>query len=226
MAILASKLSGRVIANLEIDSADLTRYQVYESISLAQKELANILPTEFIQSLLLKAPADLTINQPYVDTPAEYLRFVALFLDYTAQITDTNPGVKARRYSKSDNFLAFSKSGTTTFPMYDLEGDFSTNDRILISPTPTATVTGGAEIWYIKVPDDVNATVDAEIHERFEDLIVSRATALSAMIEDYRPDMASQFQNFYLSSLSSYIPKDQLELIARTQAQRQSARNR
>ncbi len=200
MAIGRVKLSDAVIANLEIDgaTADLARYQVYENLSKAQLSILNSAKVEFLHKAITKAEIAWAANTAlyllpngslYSSAPL-FLRFIRLHVDYVNAVSASNQGRIATEYKTAKRIIPFDSIGSTRFPYFNLEFD---GLNFYINPTPTDLLASGGWLIYIQRIPDIDSSTDSELDERFENLLVYEATSLSALVDNYRPEISKEF---------------------------------
>lgn len=202
MAISEADLKAEIIANLEIASTDYTRYKVYESINSAVLELLNILPVKYLSDMIKTATAaNLVANTANYALAADFLRFVSARISYTAAISSTNMGRRLHEYDSEKQSLPIEDIASRDYPFISFEHDGYAE----VSPVPTANQSSGLQIKYIYLPADVASGVDSDLDARFKNLVIYKATQLSAMIDNYRPDLAAKFGAMYDEELKRFI---------------------
>jgi len=208
MPISGSGLGSRVVAALEIDTGDTTRYQVYESLSSAQRYLLNALPAELLFDLIKEDLDDLVSGDANYDYPTDMMRVVSLHLDYDAEIDADNEGVLATIYDPKRFVASMQNLATKSYPYVKIKETGGPGGGYRIAPIPTAAQTDGRRLLYIQKPADITSGVDAEIDARFEDLLVWYAIGISANVDNYRPEMAKQHMDIFKNELKTYLPND------------------
>ena len=208
MSISAAELSAEVLANLELDAsvtADVARFKVYENLSAAQLHLLNILPIQFLRDGIKEGLFNLESGEAEYQWPIDFIRFIELYLDYDGAITRANPGVKATVYDH-DIFIQPIKSiGTVSFPFIDLE----IQDGYVIAPAPTAVQADGGMVLYIYKPPNIAVGQDSALNPNLKNLLIYHASAASALIDQYRPDLNKLFMDMYAAELSAFLPKEE-----------------
>lgn len=198
-------LTGLVVANLEIDSSDLTRFKVLESLNSAQLTLLNILPSEHLINAVATARLNLVENQVAYQWPNDLVRIITVWVDFENPISNTNRGREATKWEQERHFSTMDTIATSRFPFYDphIEGGFE------IRPAPSSSVTNGGRLRYIwRVPDI--ATDQASLLEpKLQNLLVFRATSLSALVEGYNQKLSGDYNRLYTEELQRFIPKEE-----------------
>lgn len=201
--ISESTLTNNVIKNLEIDASDFQRFKVYENLNLAQIEIINSLPVAFFANINKTSEIDLTENVAKYDWPDDFVRYIAIWVSYENEITDVNEGNRASEFDREKFTLNFQRAGTKGYPFIDLDAE----GGFYISPAPENNQGNGIRIRYIKKPQDIASGVNSELDSRFQALLEYKATALSAMVENRRPDLHDRFDAHYKSALKVFLPK-------------------
>lgn len=198
-----TELTEEVIGNLEIDSNDMDRYKVVEKLNTAQLELLNSLPTKFISNIVRTTWLDLAANVVAYQWPNNFLRFIQLWLDFTSAITTDNRGREATDF-KAGNFLRpMMDLATQRFPFIDIEieGGYE------IRPKPTADLVHGGRMKYVYRPQPISTNQPSLLNYNLKNLLVYRGTELSALVDNYRPDLADRFKELRKEELTNFMPK-------------------
>lgn len=217
MAILASELVSAVIGKLELDAAgaaDIARFQIYESLSEAQLHLMNILPIKYLSEGIKTTLFNLITNEaeyqwPTLDFP--FLRYVSLWVDFANAIVMTggtvNPGKRVVEYDADVHHLPINQVATTNYPFVDLNVEVG----YMIYPVPSVGVTDGGRLRYIYKPKDISASQDSLLNPGLKNLLIFKATPLSALVDQYRPDLAKVYEGFYDKELAQFLPKEEID---------------
>lgn len=198
-------LTGEVIANLEIDSSDLDRFKVLDSLNSAQLTILNVMPAEHLVNAITTATFNLVANQAAYQWPSDFLRVVSMWLDFSASIDVDNRGVEAVKWNQERFWQTIDTIATSRFPFYDnhVEGGFE------IRPKPSANVTDGGRLRYVWRLPEISASQDSLLDDKFKNLLVFRATSLSALVEAYNRELAGDYAKLYQEELSRFMPKEE-----------------
>ena len=198
-----TELTEEVIGNLEIDSNDMDRYKVVENLNAAQLELLNTLPTKFISNIVKTTAVDLSINVVSYQWPNDFLRYLQLWLDFTAAITVDNRGREATTFIAGNYLRPMMDIASTQFPFIDveIEGGYE------IRPKPSATMVHGGRMRYVYRPQAIATNQPSLLNYNLRNLLVYKGTQLSALIDEYRPDLSDRFGGFFDKELMKFMPK-------------------
>jgi len=210
MPILETELTGEVIGNLEIETADLTRFKIYEHLNQAQDWLVGILPFKELIDVVVDLLIDSASGQANYKWPdgtlysasAEFARFYEMYIS-TASITRALPGNKAFIYDREIHTLPITEYGTVDIPFVDPDGD----SEFIIHPIPAGVITDFLRLLYVPKLTRIAATVNCTLSFRLKNLIIYRATRLSALIEEYRPEQAKEYMTLETNELAKFRPK-------------------
>lgn len=198
-----TELTEAVIGNLEIDSNDMDRYKVVENLNAAQLELLNTLPTEFISNIVKTTFVNLIQNVVAYQWPNDFLRFIQLWIDFTAAITTDNRGREATLFKAGNYLRPMMDVASTRFPFIDIEieGGYE------IRPKPSAALAHGGSMRYVYRPQPIATNQPSLLNYNLKNLLVYRGTELSALIDNYRPDLADRFNKLRSEELNNFMPK-------------------
>ena len=220
MAISRTELSSAVIGKLELNASDaalLSKFQVYENLSEAQLELMNILPIQYLSEGIKTVLFGVELNEseyqwPTVDFP--FLRYVSLWVDYDNSIVmggvapaSINPGRRVIEYDASIHHASPNSIATQNYPFIDL----SVEVGFMLYPVPDINVTDGFRLRYVYKPTDISATQDSLLNPGLKNLVIFKATALSALVDQYRPDLALKYEAMYDKQLARLLPKEEIK---------------
>ena len=207
MSIPYSELTSEVVANLEIDSSDLSRYQVVEKLNIAQLEIINTLPFKWIANIIKTTKFNLldpaNPNNHLIQYPNDFLRFVEAWVDFVNPITRDNRGTPLYEWISDNHHLTIDQVATTLYPMIDTEreGGFE------IRPAPTAAVADGGVLRHVWRPPKIAITQPSLLNYNLKPLLVHRGTELSALVDNYRPDLSSAHKKLFEENLNNLMPK-------------------
>lgn len=207
MSIPYSELTEEVVANLEIDSSDLDRYQVVEKLNLAQWELINMLPFKWIANIIkttkfnLLAPSN--PNNHLYQYPNDFVRYVEAWVDFSNSITRDNRGTPLYEWVADNHHLTIDQVATTKYPFIDIEreGGFE------IRPAPTAAVTDGGAIRYVWRIPAIDTLQPSLLNYNLKPLLIHRATELCALVDNYRPELSAAQKTLFQETLQGFMPK-------------------
>lgn len=203
--ITYAELTSEVLANLEIGTSDLTRFKVLEHLNSAQLSLLNSLPIPLLNDVVKTSLFNLTNGVSAYQWPPDLIRFSQMWLNFSAGITLTAPGAEVSLWTP-DTFIAPIKDvATTSYPYVDIDIE----QGFAIYPTPTASVTEGGRIRYVYKIPDIATSQPSLLNANLKNLLVFRATAMSAMIENYNHELASKYDEYYREELATLLPKSE-----------------
>lgn len=200
--ITYTELTNETIAFLEINSTDLSKFSVVENLNFSQRELINALPVSSFNNMLKRSVFNLAANVSSYQFPGDFARFKQLKIDYSAAITASNKGKEASVFNSEKGILDVQELGTKNFPFVDL----TVEKGFEISPIPTVAVTDGGWLNYVYIPPDISTTQDSMFDKRLKNLLIYKAVSLSALIDNYRPDLHERFKGLYIDAISSLLP--------------------
>lgn len=210
MPIPETELTAEVLGNLELDAVDLARFKVYEHLNQAQDWLAGILPfkelIDVVQDILIDSVSG-QANYTWPDgtlysTAPEFARFYEMYISISS-ITRALPGNKAFIYDREIHALPITNYGTVDIPFIDPDGD----SEFIVHPAPTAVVTDFLRLLYVPKLIRIAAGTDCTLNYRLKNLIIYRATRLSCLIEEYRPEQSKEYMTLETNELAKFRPK-------------------
>ena len=210
MSIPETELTDEVLGNLEIDATDQDRFKVYEHLNQAQDWLAGILPFKELIDVVVDLLITSVANQAnytwpdgtlYSSSP-EFQRFYEMYIS-TATITRALPGNKAYVYDREIHALPINSYGTTDLPFVDPDGD----SEFIVFPAPTGIVTNFLRLLYVPKLTRIASGTNCTLNYRLKSLIIYRATQLSCLIEEYRPEQAKEYVDLETRELAKFRPK-------------------
>lgn len=198
-----TELTNAVIGNLEIDSNDMDRYKVVENLNTAQLELLNTLPTKYVSNIVRTTWVDLSQNVVAYQWPNNFLRYLQLWLDFSAAITVDNRGREATTFEADKYLRPISDIATARFPFIDIEieGGYE------IRPKPSADLAHGGRMRYVYKPQPISTNQPSLLNYNLKNLLVYKGTQISALIDNYRPDLAGAFEKLFDKELAKFMPK-------------------
>jgi len=205
--ITSAELLADVCGFLQIRTEDRDRFQVYQSLTLAQIHLLNILEPRFLTACIETQTANLTANTASYTWDEEWhvARALGLWVNYAAAITDQSPGVEAAMVNDTAIFQRcnLDRLPTMEHPQYTLgiAGGFE------LRPIPTQNVTNGYRVRFVASPRPVTQSENAAVDYGLKPLLVYYATALSATVENYSPQIHQSMMALYAEELKQFLPK-------------------
>jgi len=198
-------LTNAVIENLEIDSADLTRFKVLSSLNSAQLTLLQVLPVEHLTNAIATSKFNLVSGQVAYQWPCDFVRVVSIWVDFANPITIANTGTQATLWEEELFWETIDTIAHTYFPFYDphLEGGFE------IRPTPSINVSNGGRIRYVWKITDISVSQKSLLAPKLQNLLIFRATHLSALVEAYNIELAERYKRLYDEELAKFLPKEE-----------------
>ena len=203
--ITYTELVKGVAANLQIDATgdDITRLQVAENLNRAQLTLLTVLPVFWLDNAVKTARSKLISGRSDYRFPSDFLRFVGLWLDYEQPVTDGNPGRKAAVFDDGMGFYVNpARVATKRFPYVDLnvEGGYR------IYPVPDRDVRDGIRLRYVWRLPDISENQPCLLEDKLKNLLVFRASALCAAVDNYSPELADRYGGLFREELRAFLP--------------------
>lgn len=204
--ITGATLKAAVLARLELnnDSTTITRFLIYENINAAVRFILWTFPLQLIDNAIKTAKGNLVSGTSAYQWPSDFVRIIKLWVDFTNQITQTNPGYEA--LESPDNILyanSLDQRPDSYHPRYDIvEGGFD------LRPVPSGNLSNGFRLRYVYLLPTVSDSQQCLLRADLENAIVYRASALSALIDGYRPDLATQFDQMFWQEAQAFGVKN------------------
>lgn len=207
MSISGSDLANEVTGRLKLSSNETTRFKVYDSLNEAQRHLLNALDHRFLTEAIKTVLGDLSANTVLYQYPADFIRLVKLWLNYTTEIAagdPTNAGKPARLVA--DDMIAAANrnlTATTGYPTVSLgvEGGFE------IRPSPSASVTNGYRLRYVYTLQEISASAPCLMRDNKRNLLVFYACYLSAMVDGYSEALSKHYKAAFDDAVALFLPK-------------------
>ena len=207
MSIPYSELTSEVVANLEIDSSDLSRYQVVEKLNIAQLEIINTLPSKWIANIITTRRFNLldpsNPNNHLYQYPGDFLRYVEAWIDFVNPITRDNRGSPLFEWIADNHHQTIDQVATTLYPIIDIEREGGYEIR----PAPTVAVEGGGVLRYVWRVPAIDTDQPSLLNYNLKPLLLHRGTELSALVDNYRPDLSSAHKKLFEENLAKFMPK-------------------
>lgn len=207
-----SSLSSEVCGYLQIDTSDIAKFQVQNTLNRSQTFLLNILPQKYLTEFIKTVKGDLDDDQPLYQLPADFIRLLvheddgmcSLWIDYDGYITQSNEGYQCRLVDEQSLLINnINNPYSQTRPKVSLgtEGGFE------IRPIPTVAVTHGWRMRYIYKLPNISSGQNCMLRVNLRNLLVFKATSLSAAVEGSHLELTKEFENHFEKELQLFIPK-------------------
>lgn len=202
-----SDLVTQVVNNLEIGNTDtdIERFNIVANLNAVQLQLLNILPTHFISVAVRTVKFNMTADKPDYQWPNEFVRYVKMWVDYANPITYTNPGREVTVWNPEKHHLPITDIASENFPFIDLDIERG----FYLAPIPNTSVTNGIRLRYVQELPAISDTQPSLLDARFKNLLVFGASSLSALVDNYRPELAKNFQDLFQRELGPFMPKEE-----------------
>lgn len=204
MPIAYADLLAEVQGNLEIGSNDTTRFQIQEKLNAAQLDILNVLPAHYLENAIKTAKAALVNGQAAYQLPNDVVRLIQVWIDFDNAITDSNPGNLAYEHRSSLYGVTMGDMASQSYPRFEF-----IENGVEIRPVPDAAVSNGMRLRYIYKLPDMSATQDCLLSVRFRNLLIYRATALAARVENYNHQLGNEYEEYYRDELAKFMPKQE-----------------
>ena len=200
--ITGATLKAAVLARLELnnDATTITRFLIYENINAAVRFILWTFPLPMIDNAIKTVKGNLVAATSAYQWPSDYVRMIKLWVDFTNQITQTNPGYEA--VLSLDNALfvnSLDQRPDPHHPRFDIvEGGFD------VRPVPAGSLSNGFRLRYVYLLPTVSDSQQCLLRADLENAVVLRAVAFSAMIDGYRPDLADKFDKMFWQEAQAF----------------------
>jgi len=189
-------LKNAVLANLSLndtDNAAVVRFQVYENLTLAQRQISLTFPVRVVDDAVKSFRFNVVSGQSSYQWQDDHLRLLNLYVDWENTITDANPGVEVRE-AEGANLSPFSLDARPSklFPRYKL-----VKNGFEIKPVPSASVDKGFRVKYVQNLQSLDKDTDCLLKDSLENAMIAYATYLCALIDNYSESIAiSNYKRF------------------------------
>ena len=202
-------LVNEVAGILEINQSDYTKFKVLTNANTAQTELVGILPVKYLRDINTKTRLNLKADTAIYQWPDDYLRFLNAWVNYSAEISESERGIPVFEYKPDYHYQSIKDIATANYPFIDpnLEGGYE------VRPAPSADQDLGLLLEYVYEPPDMSIEAvaandqDSMLHSSLRPLLLYRTVVLSALVEDYRPELSKEYEEKYDKLLSRLLPK-------------------
>jgi len=205
MSISHADLLAEVMGNLQLDATvDNTRFNFDDNVNAAQRKLLNMLDQKYLTEAIKTDRGDLSINVPFYQHPAGFYRFLKLWIDYGAEITDLNVGKRANLVGDVDiDINNINRPYSITYPQVSLgvEGGFE------IRPIPLANQTKGWRMRYVYALAKISSTQVCLLRANLRNLLVIDTTKRCALVDDFNPELAARYEDIFKEEVTTFLPK-------------------
>lgn len=200
-----SELVTPVVNNLEIgnNATDIERFNIVSNLNAIQLQLLNTLDAKYLVSAVRTVRFAVTSGVSEYQWPESFIRFRQLRIDYENPISESNEGIEAIIYDPSKHHLPINSLASKRYPMIDLDIE----QGFKIAPTPTASVSNGFQLKYIYKLPEISPSQNSLLTANCKNLLIFGATMLSALVDNYRPDLSKFYAQLYQDELKRFLPK-------------------
>ncbi|MBC8458847.1 MAG: hypothetical protein H8D67_12710 [Deltaproteobacteria bacterium] len=181
--ITGTILKAAVIGNLELnnDSTTETRFRVYANINAALRTVLRTFPLSQIDNAIKTATFNLLQDISAYQWPADFVRFVRMWVDYSTAMSQTNHGNEATPAWESQFYgNSLDQRPLATAPRVDIvEGGFD------IRPVPASALANGGRLKYVYLQPDISDSQNCLLREDLYNAIVFEGTSLCMKIDGY-----------------------------------------
>lgn len=205
MSIPYSELLAETLGLLEIDSDDADRFKIDENLRQSQRRLLNTLDRRWLVNAIKTSKFNITSGTRDYQYPSDYWRFVELWVNFTTEITISNPGNKCTVFETTGRHVKNIEAiASVTYPFVDID----TEGGLAIYPVPTASVTNGARIRYVYDMPAPTSSQDCLLEPNLKNLLVYNTVRLSALIEEHNVKLADEMLKLYTEEVQAFLPKE------------------
>lgn len=205
MSIPYSELLAETLGLLEIDSDDADRFKIDENLRQSQRRLLNTLDRRWLVNAIKTSKFNITSGTRDYQYPSDYWRFVELWVNFTTEITISNPGNKCTVFETTGRHVKNIEAiASVTYPFVDID----TEGGLAIYPVPTADVTNGARIRYVYDMPAPTSSQDCLLEPNLKNLLVYNTVRLSALIEEHNVKLADEMLKLYTEEVQAFLPKE------------------
>jgi len=194
--ITAASLVSEVLGWMELNgntAANAASFQVYANLSHVQRYLIRNLPLKEIDVGIKTVQFNLIISVNRVQWPSDYARFLNLWLNYTAAITESVPGRRVREDKEGameSDIADFQPS--TDYPQFEyVENGFR------FAPVPAASQANGGQIKYVQQLPNISISQDSLLRDDHKALLVYGAAELCASVDDYNIPLSEKMGKLF-----------------------------
>ena len=206
MSISFDEAKDTVAGNLSLTGSNTERFKITDSLNAAQREILLTVDPAHLTNGVRSTKGNLAENTARYQWPAEFLKFVRMWVDYGNEITDTNPG---REVDYKPYGLHRQATVLDTMPSADFPVAGRCENGWELRPIPTSNQTKGWRVEYIWKLPDMNGDQDSLLREVFKDAMIFKATELSASkAGGFMLPVAEKFAGHYAEVIAPYLPKE------------------
>lgn len=205
MSIAYNDLSDDVCGFLQIDSDDRDKFNIDSALNRAQDHLLNILPPRYLVNAIRTWKGNLLLGEGAYQWPADFIRYIKMWIDYDNPITKTNYGYDATLVGDAQllDYQNLDLRPSQERPKISMgaEGGFE------MQPIPDANVTNGWRLRYVAKLVTITTDQPCLLRDNLRNLLTFYATSLAAMTEGYSPALHQEFMAYYREELTMFLPK-------------------
>jgi|GEM_PF-2198550 len=209
MGIAYNDLVDDVCGFLQIRITDKDKFRVDISLNRAQDHLLGILQPRHLVNAIRTWRGHLVNGEPAYQWPADFRRFLKMWVDFDNSISKTNMGYPAIPVGDTElwDVANIDLLPDKQHPKVSLgiEGGFE------LQPTPTQNVTEGWRLRYVAVLPKISESQQCILHARLRNVLTFYATSLSALVEEFSMALHKEFKDYYKEELEQLQPKAQVE---------------
>lgn len=186
-----------VAGYLEMDESDtelLDKFDILNKANDAQDDLITRVPISVVSTLIKSVTGNLSQDVSCYQWPSDYVRFSDLYIDYSAEITQTNQGVEAVPTPENTfQVRSLDQRPQTEYPVYAfVAGGFE------VQPAPSADQDNGFMLRYVyKIPDMVSGSQNSLLPANLKSLLIYGTVARCAAVDNYDIPMSERFQKLF-----------------------------
>lgn len=198
-------LSSAVAGNIRVNynPTDLARFQVEENLNAAQRHLLATVPVRFLSEAIKTVRTDLVSGIPDYQWPSDFVRFLKAWVKWTSG--STYQECEEVSMGGLDRTLSYDAQPRTSFPKIELNAERG----FYIKPAPKANCSEGIRLRYIYQLPAISEAQNSLLDVKWKNLLVFKATALSALVEGSKPDLAQGFEALFSKELERLLPKSE-----------------
>lgn len=211
MSITYDSIKENVMPSLDLDYTDtevIAKYNLLKNANSAQRYIRSILhrylpklPINLSQNVLKTVTGKLLEDIAYYAWPSDYLRFMQLWVSYTAAITETNLGKPVTRMGQSQ-FVVYNldQAASTQNPKFDLvDGGWE------LRPMPTADQDDGYQLQYAYKMAEISASQPSLLSDNLENALYFKTIELTASLGMNRSDLVGLYSRLFSEEIQGLL---------------------
>jgi hypothetical protein len=199
MSIAYSTLKAEILELLDLDADDATaedRYGILNAVNQAQRSILRQVPLDQVDNILETALGSLLVNVAYYAWPSDFIRIKQVWVDYAAEISDTNLGKPVTEMHNGQFVIGnIDKSPNPQYPKF-----FMVDGGWELRPMPTANQTNGYQLQYVYNPPAISDSQPSLLRDDLKNALIFRAAEFSSLKGGN--GKAEYFQKVFLEELS------------------------